>query len=67
MKLCLMTDGVSETLAAEKRWEFVHLLWKRISEKETTRKRNYLVRRVLMDWPTIHTGDDRTVVSCEIR
>ena len=67
VKLCLMTDGVSETLIEERREEFVRLLWKRVSEKESIRKRNHLIRGILRDWNPVNAGDDRTLVSCEIR
>ncbi|MBC3803555.1 hypothetical protein GH808_03775 [Acetobacterium fimetarium] len=67
IKLCLMTDGVSETLIENKRSAFVELIWKRISEKANVIERNNLVYRVLNQWNPVNSGDDRTLISYEKR
>lgn len=67
LKLCLMTDGVSETLIENKKVEFVKLLWQKISEKENLSKRNNFIYNILSKWVKINSGDDRTIISFEKR
>lgn len=65
VKLCLMTDGVAETLIESRRDEFVKLLWKRLAEKTNVCERNNMIYRLLKDWNPVNAGDDRTLVSYE--
>ena len=67
VKVCLMTDGVAETLLENRREEFVLLLWKRLREKNNTCERNNMINRLLEDWNPVNAGDDRTLVSYEKR
>ena len=67
VKVCLMTDGVAETLVASRRNKFVRLLWKRLSEKNNICERNNMINRLLEDWNPVNAGDDRTLVSYEKR
>ena len=67
VKVCLMTDGVAETLVESRRNEFVKLLWKRLSEKNNICERNIMINRLLEDWNPVNAGDDRTLVSYEKR
>lgn len=65
VKICLMTDGVAETLVETRREEFVRLLWKRLSEKNNICERNNMIYKLLKDWNPVNAGDDRTLVSYE--
>lgn len=65
VKICLMTDGVAETLVESRRDEFVKLLWKRLAEKNNVCERNNMIYRLLKDWNPVNAGDDRTLVSYE--
>jgi Serine/threonine protein phosphatase len=65
VKLCLMTDGVAETLVESRRDEFVKLLWKRLAEKNNVCERNNMIYRLLKDWNPVNAGDDRTLVGYE--
>lgn len=65
VKICLMTDGVSETLVENKRNDFVNLVWKRVTEKNNIIERNNLIFRLLDQWNSMNAGDDRTLVSYE--
>ena len=65
VKICLMTDGVSETLIENKRNDFVNLVWKRVAEKNNIIERNNLIFRLLDQWNSMNAGDDRTLVSYE--
>ena len=65
VKICLMTDGVSETLVENKRNDFVNLVWKRVAEKNNIIERNNLIFRLLDQWNAINAGDDRTLVIYE--
>lgn len=67
IKLCLMTDGVAETLIESRRNEFVKLLWKHLGEKNNICERNNMINRLLEDWNPVNDGDDRTIVSYEKR
>lgn len=67
VKVCLMTDGVAETLVESRRNEFVKLLWKRLSEKNNICEQNNMINRLLEDWNPVNAGDDRTLVSYEKR
>lgn len=67
VKVCLMTDGVAETLVESRRNEFVNLLWKRLNEKKNICERNNMIYRLLEDWNPVNAGDDRTLVSYEKR
>lgn len=67
VKVCLMTDGVAETLVESRRNEFVKLLWKRLGEKNNICERNNMINRLLEDWNPVNAGDDRTIVSYEKR
>lgn len=67
VKVCLMTDGVAETLVESRRNEFVKLIWKRLSEKSNICERNNMINRLLEDWNPVNAGDDRTLVSYEKR
>ena len=48
VKVCLMTDGVAETLVESRRNEFVKLLWNRLSEKNNICERNNVINRLLL-------------------
>lgn len=65
VKICIMTDGVSETLIDNKSKEFVKLLWKRASEANNTVNRNNLVYKLLKNWNPVNSGDDRTLICYE--
>ena len=67
IKICMMTDGVSETLVEDRRNAFVELLWKRIAEKTNVIDRNRLVFRILEQWNPVNAGDDRTLICYEKR
>ncbi len=67
VKVCLMTDGISETLVESRRNEFVNLLWKRLSERNDICERNNMINRMLENWNPVNAGDDRTLVSYEKR
>lgn len=67
VRVCLMTDGVAETLVDNRRIDFVQLLWKRLSEKNNICERNIMINRLLEDWNPVNAGDDRTLVSYEKR
>jgi hypothetical protein len=65
VKVCLMTDGVAETLVESRRDEFVKLLWRRLNEKNNICERNSMINRLLEDWNPVNAGDDRTLVGYE--
>lgn len=65
VKICLMTDGVSETLVENKRNDFVNLVWKRVAEKNNVVERNNLIFKLLDQWNSVNAGDDRTLISYE--
>lgn len=67
IRICLMTDGVSETLVENRKIDFVNLLWKKIAEKNNQVERNNLVFRMLDQWNPVNAGDDRTLVSYELK
>ena len=67
VKVCLMTDGVAETLVENRRNEFVKLLWKRLREKNNICERNNMINRLLENWNPVNAEDDRTLVSYEKR
>ena len=67
VKICLMTDGVSETLIEDRRKDFVELIWKRMFEKTNIVERNNMIYKLLREWNPINSGDDRTLVSYEKR
>lgn len=65
LKLCLMTDGVSETLIEDTKTEFVKLLWKKAAERDNLISRNNFLYQILYNWNEVNSGDDRTIVSFE--
>lgn len=65
IKLCLMTDGVSETLIENKKIEFVNLVWKAVSEKNNLSSRNNFMYELLLNWNEVNSGDDRTMICFE--
>lgn len=67
VKVCLMTDGVSETLVESRCDEFVRLLWKRVSEKSSKCESNNMISGLLKNWNPANAGDDRTLVIYEKR
>lgn len=67
VKICLMTDGVSETLIEDRRKDFVELIWKKMFEKTNIVERNNMIYNLLREWNPINSGDDRTIASYEKR
>lgn len=65
VKICLMTDGVSETLIEDKRNDFVNLVWKRVAEKSNIIERNNMIFKLLDQWNVVNASDDRTLISYE--
>lgn len=65
IKICMMTDGVSETLKEDTKQEFVELIWKKIEQCENLQTRNMLIYSLLANWNSINAGDDRTLISYE--
>ena len=67
IKICMMTDGVSETLIVDRRKDFVKLLWKKMFEINSVAERNNMIYQILSGWNPVNSGDDRTLVSYEKR
>lgn len=60
--IVMMTDGVSETIVDDKKYEFINLLFRRVSECENLSKRNNLIYKILTEWNPVSAGDDRTLI-----
>lgn len=67
IKICMMTDGISETLIQEKKKAFVDLLLKRVAECTNYVDRNNQVFQVINNWGKVNCGDDRTLICYEKR
>ncbi|MCD8238648.1 MAG: protein phosphatase 2C domain-containing protein [Clostridiales bacterium] len=63
--VCLMTDGVSETLIDETKEDFVKYIWEELRSKADLSETKRFLRNILSSWNTVNAGDDRTLASYE--
>lgn len=67
IRICMMTDGISETLIPEKKKVFVDFIGNKMRSCEQLVHRNHVIYEILRNWGEVNCGDDRTIIYYEIK
>lgn len=61
-ELFMATDGVSEDLVVENRFEYMTHLFEVIQQVETQKKKNQQLKKILKQWKNPYNSDDKSLI-----